>query len=645
MRKAREGIEQSQYYPEPHWISNSRRLSFWYRFLLGRPMDGMRWTDSTFWRSATRGEDHWWLRLAGWHRAVIRVSALYMLTILLPMGALTYFVSGPRSLLLLLAAHMDAALLLWAPVVVYRLIRERGLVIPWVQVSINGEQEKERSLVSRTLIEGRGRWVREVVAPVARTAAVKFDRRFHPAEVEQWVSVPRDYRDGGQVEILLNAQATVMNDNAQRNAVKAIERRLGMRDMTYDYQLQGNAPRLVLTAPALPPEFVGFSDLMLPLEQAKEYTFVLGMAGKEMLSVSLKEDSPHIALSAGSGAGKSVLIRALIAQALHWGWSVLILDWKGESQEWAEGLPGVRYYRTEQALHDACVSIGEEIEHRRLNRSAEDRSERSKMLIVSEEWGVTAPILTEYWNHQRSTAEPEEKRTMPLRSPANTAIMKLNFTGRSLGMCQLLVAQRFSARVTNGNADLRESFTTILMSRWKAQTFKMLAPDVKPIPRKLTRPGQWLAVTGDEAVIFQGAYLTEDEAREWANSGEISPASPWSMRHSVASSQPRYDSVSQTADPQDSAVTVTAGHSGAIALPAGPNLQSLVDLSTGLAYLGVTLPMLRKAARSDDQGDPNFPAAEGGTQFKGYLYDAEKVKTYWRNRRAAEAAQAKARKS
>lgn len=637
MRKAREGIEQSQYYPEPHWISNSRRLSFWYRFLLGRPMDGVRWTDSTFWRSATRGEDHWWLRLAGWHRALIRVSALYVLTILLPVAALTYWLSTLSSLLLLLAAHALAALLLWAPVLIYRLIRERGLVIPWVQVSINGEQEKERALVSRTLIEGRGRWVREVVAPVARTAAVKFDRRFHPAEVEQWVSVPRDYRDGGQVEILLNAQATVMNDNAQRNAVKAIERRLGMRDMTYDYQLQGNAPRLVLTAPALPPEFVSFSDLLLPLEQAAEYTFVLGMAGKEMLSISLKEDSPHIALSAGSGAGKSVLIRALIAQALHWGWSVLIFDWKGESQEWAEGLPGVRYFRSIEALHDGCVSVGEEIEHRRLNRG----DERSKMLIVSEEWGVTAPLLTEYWNTLRSTAEPEEKRTMPLRSPANSAIMKLNFTGRSLGMCQLLVAQRFSARVTNGNADLRESFTTILMSRWKAQTFKMLAPDVKPIPRKLTRPGQWLAVTGDEAVKFQALYLTEDEAREWAMSGEMSPASPWSMRHSVASGQPDVGSLSQTADPQETVDRRSAPVSIAATPHAEPKLLKLVDLSPSLEYLGVTERQLRRAASED----PDFPAADGGTQFKGYLYDAEKVKTYWRNRRAAEAAQAKARKS
>ena len=641
MRKAREGIEQGQFYPEPHWIGQSKRLRFWYRFLLGRPMDGQRWTDSTFWRSATRGEDHWWLRLAGWHRALIRVSVLYALVLLLPAAALTAWLSGARSVLLLLAAHAVAALLLWTPVLIYRLIRERGLVLPWLEVSIDAEQEKRRAIVRRRVIEGRGQWVREVITPVARTAAVKLNRRFHPREVEQWVSVPRDYREGGQVEILLPPQATVLTAAQERSLARAVEQRLGMRDMSYDFQLAGNAPRLVLTAPALPPAFVSYADLLPYLERSEEYTFVIGMAGSEVLSVSLKDDSPHLALSAGSGAGKSELIKLLVAQALHWGWSILLLDWKGESQEWAEGLPGVRYFRELPALHDACVSIGEEIDFRRLNRSAEQRSTRSKTLIVSEEWGVTAPLLKEYWDQLRQTAEPEERRTMPLRSPANSALMKLNFTGRSLGMCQLLVAQRFSARVTNGNADLRESFTTIFMSRWKAQTFKMLAPDVKPVPRKLTKPGQWLAVTGDEAVICQGGFFTDEEAREWATSGEMSPSSPWSMRLPGGSGQPDVGSVSQTSTLRETVDHRSTPVSIAATPHSEPTLRKLVDLSPSLEYLGVTARQLRRAATED----PAFPAAEGGDQFKGYLYDRAKVNEYWRRRRAEEAARAKGGKA
>lgn len=631
-RKAREGIEQGAYYPEPHWISNSRRLAFWYRFLLGRPMDGQRWTDSTFWRSATRGEDHAWLRLAGWHRALIRTGVLYLLALLLPALLLLRAIGagGVATQIIVLHIVLWSAVLL--PVLTYRLIRARGLVLPWVNVSTDAQTlERSYALTRVTLLHGRAEWLRERVLPVARTAAPLLSRRYHPREAAQWVYVPRDYRDGGAVEILLPG-SYAGQERAQRSFVKAVEVRLGMRDMRAEWQLGGSAPRVLLTAPALPPSFVSFEDMLPALQQTPEYTFVLGRAAGEWLSVSLQDDSPHLALSAGSGAGKSVLIRALVAQAMHWGWSVIVLDWKGESQEWAERLPGVRYVRKIGALHDMCVKIGEEVEHRTEHRSDADKAERRKVLIVSEEWGVTAPLLKEYWDEQRSLADAEERRMMPLKSPAASALMKLNFTGRSLGMCQLLVAQRFSARVTNGNADLRESFTTIFMSRWKAQTFKMLAPDIKPIPKKLTKPGQWLAVTGDEAVQFQATFWTEPEAASWATSGQQPGASPWSVAAS-----PLRDTLSRTQGEQ--VATVATCHHAEVPAIEAQVLRKLVDLSLGLEYLGITHNMLKKAARTDSQGDPDFPPAEGGNQFSGYLYDEKKVHAWARGKRAAEAAE------
>lgn len=612
-------------------------------------MDGRRWTDSTFWRSATRGEDQWWLRLAGWQRAAARIAGMWLLLILAPAFFLLHALRGWSPALLLLAAHAGLAAAWWLPVLTYRLIRDRGLSIRWYErVETERGQEWRRS--SRTLVRGRRRWLEEKVRPVARSVATKVGRRYHPKEAAQWVHVPHDYREpgGGAVEILLPQTFTITTEAARRSLANLAAERLGIREPQFSYDLEGNAPRLTLTAPVLPPDFVSFSDMLPALRAASEYTFVLGMLGHETMSVSLKDDSPHLALSAGSGAGKSELIKELVAQVLHWGWSVLILDWKEESQEWADGLPGVRYVRSIEALHDTCVEIGEEVEWRKAHRMP--ATERKKMLVVSEEWGITAPLLAEYWAALRSTAEPEERRAMPLKSPAATALMKLNFTGRSLGMCQLLVAQRFSARVTNGNADLRESFTTIFMSRWKAQTFKMLAPDVRPIPRKLTKPGQWLAVTGDEVARFQSGLWSDEEAREWATSGVAPPLSPWSERY-----EGELDAAPVTravltdecsADQREQVASDTAGRKEITSHTTTPlRLRGLRDIAESLEHLAITHNILRNASREDAKGDKDFPKPAGGTPTGGYLYDVTAVTDWARKKRAKESAEQFSRNS
>lgn len=268
----------------------------------------------------------------------------------------------------------------------------------------------------------------------------------------------------------------------------------------------------------------------------------------------------------------------------------------------------------------------------------EERAARCpKVLVVSEEWGITAPLLAEYWTELRSMAEPEERRTMPLRSPAITAGMKINFAGRSLGISQLLVAQRFSARVTNGNADLRESFGIVLMSRWKSQTQKMLAPDVKPFPKKVTTPGRWVAVNGDTAVVYQAVLWSDEEAREYAMSGQPNPLSPFTAPgggNGVAGG-------STAGTLENVATPVATGSSRpAIALPAAPErvLRKLSTIADSLEPLGISLKTLQNAANEGPRKDPDFPKVRGGNPVAGYLYDAKEVSAWARNRRAAEAA-------
>jgi hypothetical protein len=669
-RARHEGVELHPTYPELPLIGDTGRWVV--RFLLGRPLDNVRWSNATFWRDATSGEPSRWLRLAGWKRAVLRLYLIYTVPLTFLLISLT-MLGHWQTALLTLTAH----LLLWAavlsPFLIVRRVRDHGLRI-WIparEVSedageleegevIEGEvseEESEDSSLLRAhwtwqkveLATGRKEWEREKVRPLARTVASLVNRPYHPDEAREWVSVPRDYREqgGAPVEILLPGNFSTVSEVARRRLAHAAAERLGMRDPSATWQLEGEHPRLLLTAPVLPPSLVSMTEVRYALEAGEEYTFLLGMAGSEAFSVGLQEDSPHLALSAGSGAGKSELIKVLVMQALHWGWFVIIMDWKEESQEWAEGLRGVKYVRDIGALHDTCVSLGEEIEYRKANRG----QARTKTLVVSEEWGITAPLLAEYWETLRGMAESEERRMMPRRSPAASALMKLNFCGRSLGLHQLLVAQRFSARVTNGNADLRESFSVILMSRWKAQTQKMLAPDIKPFPKKITTPGRWVAVTGDQAVVFQAPLITDEQAREWAESGEPNPLSPWSTCGGPAVTQP---AASEVLNSSTLGVVLRADATGCVEIPGcvmpemkaiegevvtPVDARTLADCVKGLnSEYRITIDILRNATRGI--GHPDFPARldpdeHGGSPNLGYLYDFKAVEIWARKRYAA----------
>lgn len=650
-RAPRDGVQMRSMYPQPFREELHPRATFWYRFLLGRPMDGIRWTNSTFWRSATEGEDHWWLRLAGWHRLLVRLAVSYALLLLVPV----------LTIAVLLDAHLFAAqvalahvLLIAVPILLITelyFVREHGVRIP-----MRTEQEDEHGNRLRKLAwvyvrEGRRTWEQELVRPVAAVAAEVLDVS-HQRPARDWVHVPRDYAQPGghPVEISLPARFTA--SEAKRKALlAAVKPRLGMMELEPTWHLAGRHPRLELAAPPAPPDKVLYADYAEMLAAAtEEYRPVLGVvASGELMHAEMQGDSPHTALSAGSGAGKSKLTAAIVAQALHWGWHVVIMDWKVESHEWAKGLPGVTYVSNPDDIHDMCVRIGEEVDVRR-NLAQEMRMRRPRMLVVREEWNITAEQLANYWAELRAQEmrmPPEEREFMPLRSPAITAMSKLDGAGRAFGMFDFLIAQRMSNRVFNGNTDARESFGLRLLARYTMQTWKMLTP-LKYV-KKPSVLGRWVAVVNDEAQQFQAILGSDDQWREFAQGGRPNPSSafrelpPDQYPDGIAADGEHANGNDSHAlgspGVADTDVDLTLDDPRPLGVTSGDQMYAsellkLVDLSSRLAYLGVTEKVLQHW-RDDD---PEFPARRGGTTNRGYLYDLSEVTEYARRRRASEAA-------
>ncbi len=644
--------------PEARVIRKHGFIRYAFRFFTGRPLDGIRRTDAIFHKRGRTSMDPSgyataWSLLAGYQRLLVRLFGLYLVAwgfVLLAAGALRYVAgSGAPQWAQTwtpghaVTVHVLGLVLIGGPPFAVWGVRYWGLSFRVPALSV--ERDPLRVVLDGWVpveVHGRRTWERRYVRPVAAAAQAVLGTSRHPKEARKWVQVPRTFRamDGSPVVLAL-PQGFTADLGTQKRLITAVSSRLGMRSPSVTWDLEGDRPRVLISAPPAPPSHVTFAEVREALEAMTEYQVFLGLAARrEWLSAHLAGDSPHIAVSAGSGAGKSEMIKVLVMLALRWGWGVIILDWKEVSHEWAEGLPGVRIVTDVEAIHDTCVSLGHEVDSRKkLHKKDKTMPGKAKVLVVAEEMNQTAPLLKGYWDNLRSTAEPDEKRTMPVRSPAMEGLSAVNFGGRQFGMFLVFVAQRFSARVTNGNADLRESFQIRLMCRTSIQTIKMLAGHVKPLPVVSGTPGRFTAVIGQEVVEYQAPLITDEEAREFALGGKENPSHPLTSNHRPAMPNQTYMDVEQGDQLGDRLALPSQRHpvleGEVVEEMRAPDLRKLSAMVEGLTHLGITLNVLQHAAKDPDSG---FPPVMGGSPNRGYTYDYSAVTEWARKRQASRVA-------
>jgi hypothetical protein len=656
-------------YPTP-WLIHLVGLSGVYRFFLGRPMDNVVRTDATFWHRGTKGYPSRWLRLAGWERLVVRLACLYLLAwlvVILAAAGVAWLVPWAGAKIgktwaepawtqtfawwRVLLWHIGVLVGLTVPVLIYVRVRDYGFqvhvpVLDVVRVPARVPVRVHLDGWVPLEVQGRKVWELEHVRPVALAAARVLDLTVRPDNAREWVEVPRNFRDPEGDPVVVRLPANFVPDKGtQDRLVKAVGARLGMSDPVASYLLAGGAPRLELSAPQEPPTLITYADVLDLLLAAEEYRPLMGLTGKATaLHAEMVADSPHIAVSAGPGAGKSTLAKLVAMQALRWGWGVVILDWKmTEAYDWAKGLPGVTYLTELEAIHDFGVRIAEEIDIRK----RQGMKGRAKVLVIRDEWNITADLLMAYYQDLRQTADPEERKTMPTKSPALRGYATLDFAGREYGAHDFVVGQRLSARAFNGNADIRECFAIRCLARYSDQTKKMLVGNMKPFPKKSNVPGRWTIVAGEDVAVVQVPLITGEEAREYALGGKPNPSTPLTssyypeeldattQRHNV--DHGLGDQLRTDATPARTPIALPAVPATDILPPADP--RKLSDMVDALEPLGITHNVLRNAARADEKGDPNFPAPVDGNQFQGYRYDFHMVREWARKRHAERQAQ------
>lgn len=371
---------------------------------------------------------------------------------------------------------------------------------------------------------------RQVIEPVAIGASAVMRQGHAKGRGHTWVYVPADFRDREDAEIRLDLPLSWLADEGDRKRlVEVVSSRLHLEDLSPTWHHEDGKFWVQLRVPPKPPAMVRLADVLPVLEDADPAAPVMGLGARDkVVTFDLKLESPHLLIAGGSGAGKSELIAAIVAQFMRQGYGVACLDAKFTSHMWLRKVPGVLYASEAEELHEALVWLDEELLRRaRLISSGGDPESLTPLVAVLEEINGATNRLRAYWKEIKTSEDP-------MMSPALTAMGNLSAMGRELRMHIIMAGQSVTAKASAG-AENRENFGARALARATAAQWRMLAPQIKPAPTKRQGPGRWHLVVGDLVRELQAPFSDlknqEREAAliEWATSGLPVPDVPSMM--------------------------------------------------------------------------------------------------------------------
>lgn len=453
----------------------------------------------------------------------------------------------------------------------------------------------------------------------------------------RYLHVPPDWASARRPIVVDLPLGFAALDGDQATIEHIVRSTLGSPDLAFDWASRAGAtPRLLVRAGLHPPDRVTLDQpaVLDLVEACPEPAPLAGLtAGGTAVRVNLDVDSPHVLVAGGSGCGKSILVEALLAQGLRNGWAASVLDRKLVSQRWCRGIPGVDYWRTIPDMHAGLVALGWELARRCAVVEGWEDDETdpqfARHLVVIEEANATVRKLAGWWAATRERSDPK-------RSPALEALDELTLMGRMFRMHLVTIAQSGTVAAIGG-AENRENYAIRALSRFTVNQWRMLAPEVTPVPRSERHRGRWQLVVGGIATPTQALYLGDAErlhnvARDWATSGvrPVDEGGSPAWQAFVAGELPDAVPASQAIG-DGRHLWDTPGHvpgRPALRLVAGQG-DELVTLRQAIegGVVSMSLANLRKARTRDPEFPP--PAGRAGPAHR---YRRSEVERWSRNR-------------
>lgn len=560
-----------------------------FRWFSGRDLDGLERTDSTFRFDGTVSvrahitRPSRWSRLAGWKRSAVRNG-----------GAL-------------LAAGSAGGWALGA----HRYVIAAWVALGWwalAALGLGAARWAARRSMFRT-------WVQPTHAAVAALLG-----RALADDPWSYLTIPADFATNDDAVIRVDVPDAFAPELRPR-LVRTLAEKLALGDVDPAWHLSGRDPFLTITRAPAPPANLPYEQMVPRLLKAPEHAPILGLGPRgKVVDIDLKAESPHIALSAGTGGGKSVIGRLISMQILANGGLTVVADIKRVSQRYLKGLPGVAYCRTTEEIHHAILAVAAENDRRyaEIDIHGEEHAETfARIFLLLEELNGTMNRLQKWWESTREKSGPK-------RCPSVDAIGDLLFMGRQSRITVLAIAQMLTANAIGGPA-ARENFATRILARYSVNNAKMLAPEIWPFPRSSRHPGRVQVVIGGIATAVQVIWTTEAEARAHVLAGQgalgrVVPMLELSrLREQLAGGL--------ATAPDRPAEPAPQPGSPEEAPPAGISLAEACAPDGVLGTRRVSLDSARKATTRD----PAFPATLG-RRGTAHLYDPAALRRWATNR-------------
>jgi hypothetical protein len=348
---------------------------------------------------------------------------------------------------------------------------------------------------------------REVITPITAATINLLRNRAVSVSIPKDIvgtSVPRP--DAGTIRLPVDWTGA---DGDRDNLQEMLTDRLKC-PVSLSFDMSGRTPTVSLSVPKQPPKVIPWDIAVQHWDSVSPY---LGDSAAGHVQWDRQEDSPHIGILGGTGSGKSELMAWIVAQIMHGGAGVVVLDPKATSHRWLMNRPGVLYCNERAMLHDTIIWLDDELTRRsRANRAAPQDLVFDQILILLEERNSLQDLLRDHWYDIK---EPGERA----KSPALVALDRLNSMGRSLGVTVLLAGQE-SASQHIGSRSNYGSFA--MAGRLAANHYKNVGVPRKPA--MTAGPGRMAYVVAGQATVFQAAYVDvkghPDRLWEWATAGE-----------------------------------------------------------------------------------------------------------------------------
>jgi hypothetical protein len=513
------------------------------RLVSGRCIDGIRRTDATFLRHASRdltphGRAPRYCWLPGWRRALVRMVTLATAC------AATWAWFYHRAALIITAISIIAAIIMLAGIRIYRLAvlwsHRRKVIYPlWHMLAELTGYPLQKS--------GRFESV-----PNRLAGGPNYAMRERP---EKFLTIPRNYATNDKALVKFELPFDWRADqNAQTRVTQVISRHLG-GDWAATWSLNTSPRFVALCHEPKPPDHVTLADFIPRFDSVPDSALALGIgANRHVISINLDSDAPHIALSMSTGGGKTDTVALIIASLVRRGCERIdVIDPKRVSHSWARGLPGVHIHRYVAGQMEAIHNVRLCMDGRYDAIDTDPDITFPRHALIIEEQNSLIQDLDDYWIEYRSNLEPAERAKCPRRNPALADLRYILNKGRQCRINVISVYQRMSAMASAGG-DARENFGAKILARCSHQTWKILVGTRMPVMARIA--GRATLVIGDDIREVQRAHASVTKRdgsadkegiarlRDFALNGRQVVNEPVSFVKNISISEPELELVS-----------------------------------------------------------------------------------------------------